>query len=64
TVYEGRWAIFTFHGINEGHLPVSSEDLSGFLRFLHTHRDEIWVAPVVEVAEHIAGERKRLGLVF
>jgi peptidoglycan/xylan/chitin deacetylase (PgdA/CDA1 family) len=64
TVHEGRWAIFTFHGIDEGHLPVSYEDLSGFLGFLHKHRDEIWVAPVAEVAEHIVGERKRLNLEF
>lgn len=64
TVQEGRWAIFTFHGIDEGHLPVSYEDLSGFLRFLNKHRDEIWVAPVAEVAEHIVGERKRLNLEF
>jgi len=63
-VNEGRWAIFTFHGINEGHLPVSDEDLAGFLRFLKEHRNEIWVAPVVEVAEHIISERKRLGLAF
>jgi len=64
TVHEGRWAIFTFHGIDEGHLPVSYEDLSGFLRFLYERRDEIWVAPVMDVAEHIVGERKRLGIVF
>jgi peptidoglycan/xylan/chitin deacetylase (PgdA/CDA1 family) len=64
TVHEGRWAIFTFHGIDEGHLPVAYEDLSGFLRFLYERRDEIWVAPVMDVAEHVVGERKRLGIVF
>jgi peptidoglycan/xylan/chitin deacetylase (PgdA/CDA1 family) len=61
-VSEGRWAVFTIHGINEGHLPTSDHDLTGFLRFLDTHRDEIWVAPVVEVAEFIIGERRELGL--
>ncbi|MGQ9596913.1 MAG: polysaccharide deacetylase family protein [Thermoproteota archaeon] len=56
-VYEGRWAIFTFHGINEGHLPVSDQDLVNFLKFLSEHGDEIWVAPVVEVAKYIISKR-------
>ncbi|MEM2321751.1 MAG: hypothetical protein QW657_00915, partial [Candidatus Bathyarchaeia archaeon] len=60
--YEGRWAIYTFHNINEGFLSVSDYDLSGFLKFLMDHRDKIWVAPVCEVAEHILEERAKLGL--
>lgn len=60
---ENNWAIFTFHGVNEGHLPVSEYDLTEFLKFLKNNQDSIWVAPVVEVAEFIIEERKRLGFI-
>ena len=59
---ENGWAIYTFHGINEGHLPTSEFDLTGFLRFLKKNEDKIWVAPVCEVAEYIVEARNRLGV--
>jgi len=62
TAYEGRWAVFTFHGIDEGHLPVSEYDLRGFLKFLDRYRTKIWVAPLVEIAEYVVEERRRLGI--
>jgi len=62
TAYEGRWAVFTFHGIDEGHLPVSEYDLRGFLAFLDRYRTKIWVAPLVEIAEYVVEERRRLGI--
>jgi hypothetical protein len=49
----GGWAIYTFHGVNEGHLPVSDYDLTSFLKFLKNNEDEIWIAPVCEIAEYI-----------
>jgi len=60
---EGRWAIYTFHGVDEGHLSVSAYDLERFLGFLYDHRDVMWVAPVSEVAEYIIREihKQRLG---
>ena len=61
-ISEGKWAIFTFHGINEGHLPVSEHDLREFLKFLSDNQDRIWVATIVEIAEYIIEERKKLGL--
>lgn len=61
---KGKWVIFTFHGINEGHLSVSEHDLRGLLEFLSENRGKIWVAPVVEVAEYIIKERKRLGITY
>jgi peptidoglycan/xylan/chitin deacetylase (PgdA/CDA1 family) len=60
--YEGGWAIYTFHGVNEGHLPVSDYDLTGFLKFLKDNNDKIWVAPVCEVAEYIVEVHSKLGL--
>ena len=50
---QGRWGILTFHGVNEGHLPVSSVDLEEILAHLDRNRDRIWTAPIAEVAERI-----------
>ncbi len=52
-VTQGRWGILTFHGINEGHLPISSFDLEELLAFLYHNRDRIWTAPIVEVAKRV-----------
>lgn len=49
----GRWGIFTFHGINEGHLPAGSTDFIELLDHLDYRRNEIWTAPVHEIAHHV-----------
>ena len=56
TLMKGGWAIFTFHGIGEGHLPVSESDLEALLEYL-SWREEVWVAPVAEVASYVAKRR-------
>lgn len=48
----GRWIILTFHGVDEGHLPVSRLALQELCDFLAQSR-EIWTAPVVTVAKRI-----------
>ena len=50
---EGRWAILTFHGIGEGHLPVAEVDLRELCGFLARRRDRLWTAPVVTIATRI-----------
>lgn len=57
---EGRWAVLTFHGINEGHLPVGEADLRLLCTHLNRHRDRIWTAPLLTVAEHLIGWRKEV----
>lgn len=57
TLARGAWAIFTFHGVGEGHLPVSEHDLRSLLEYLEG-RSEVWVAPLARVAAHVAGERR------
>lgn len=52
----GRWGIFTFHGIQEGHLPVGDSDLAELLDYLVTRRERVWVAPVAEIAAYIAAK--------
>jgi hypothetical protein len=52
----GRWGIFTFHGIQEGHLPVGDTDFMELLDHLTRRRDAVWVAPVADVAAHIRAQ--------
>jgi len=59
-VTQRRWAILTFHGVNEGHLPISNVDLEELLAYLDRNRERIWTAPVAEVAERILKWRVEL----
>ena len=49
-----RWTIFTIHGIDDGHLPLSEVAFRELCGFLAGQRTRIWTAPVVEVAKRIA----------
>jgi len=49
----GRWGIFTFHGIREGHLLVGDTDFIELLDHLVRREDVVWVAPVASVAHYI-----------
>jgi hypothetical protein len=50
---EGWWGIYTFHGVNQGHLPISEYDLCRLLDYLARNRSRFWVAPVIEVAQYL-----------
>lgn len=52
-VGEGRWGIFTFHGVGDGHLPVAAADLERLCAFLARQRTRIWTAPVATVADRL-----------
>jgi hypothetical protein len=46
--------VFLFHGVGGEHsLNVSIEAHSGLLHFLKQNQNDIWIAPMIEVAEHI-----------
>lgn len=46
--------VFLFHGVGGGHsLNVSLEAHSALLHYLKAHEREIWIAPMVDVAEKI-----------
>jgi hypothetical protein len=57
---EGWWGILTFHGVDQGHLPIAEHDLCGLLDHLARNRERVWVGTVVEVAEAVRVERARL----
>ena len=51
------WTILTFHGVGEGHLPVTGDDFGSLLDHLAGRRDELWVAPLIQVARSVASAR-------
>ena len=51
---QGRWAILTFHGINDGHLHVGVGDLEELCAYLTRNRERLWTAPVAAIAQHVA----------
>jgi hypothetical protein len=53
----GRWGIFTFHGIGEGHLLVGESDLAELCDHLARRHETIWVAPVADVAAWVRSGR-------
>ena len=45
---------FLFHGVGGGHsMNIELEEHRKLLEFLKAHEDEIWVAPVVEIAKEL-----------
>jgi peptidoglycan-N-acetylglucosamine deacetylase len=55
---QGRWSILTFHGVNDGHLPIAASDLDELCAFLARNRDRIWTAPVATVAQRVGEYQK------
>lgn len=49
----GRWAVFTFHGIDEGHLSVGQGEFSALIEYLQRCKADIWSAPVAEIGAYI-----------
>jgi len=70
---QGRWGIMAFHGFqNEKSAskwtpgsyyhgsPVSAENFRQLCEYLDTHRDEIWTAPVISIAQEIIAWRENV----
>lgn len=53
--------VFLFHGVGGGHsLNVSLEDHRILIDFLANNQHEIWIAPLVEVAQYIHENKKTI----
>ena len=53
----GRWLILTFHEIDGARLTVGGYEFNLLLDYLHRRREDIWTAPVAQVARKIADFR-------
>lgn len=50
--------VFLFHGVGGGHnINVGLQEHSQLLHFLKAHEKEIWIAPMVDVAEYVRGRQ-------
>jgi peptidoglycan/xylan/chitin deacetylase (PgdA/CDA1 family) len=52
-----RWVILTFHGVDEGHVPVGRDALVKLLTYLRDNRSSIWTAPLRDIALHVRANR-------
>ena len=51
--------VFLFHGVGGGHnLNVGLKEHSQLLHYLKAHEKDIWIAPMVDVAEKIKEAQK------
>jgi peptidoglycan/xylan/chitin deacetylase (PgdA/CDA1 family) len=58
---DGRWVVLVFHGIGEAHQPVGKRHLRKLCGHLARHRDRLWTAPLVDVAERVEAWRRETG---
>jgi peptidoglycan-N-acetylglucosamine deacetylase len=49
----GRWAVFTFHGIDEGHLTVGQGEFIALVEYLQRRKAEVWSATVAEIGAYV-----------
>jgi len=56
----GAWAIFVFEGIGTGRDSCGERDHEVLLKHLGTKSADLYVAPVREVAQYVAGARDRM----
>jgi peptidoglycan/xylan/chitin deacetylase (PgdA/CDA1 family) len=53
----GGLAVFMFHGIGGGHIPVTREAHQELLAWLTSHRDRVWTDTFRQVMDHVLTER-------
>lgn len=56
----GAWAIFVFEGIGAGKDSCGERDHEVLLRHLAARGDELYIAPVRDVAEYVISARERM----
>jgi sialate O-acetylesterase len=51
----GGWIVFMFHGVGEGthDLFIDTAEHARLVGYLEAHSNQIWTAPMVEVAKHL-----------
>ncbi len=52
----GRWLILTMHNIGGARLGTAQSEFEKMLDWLDRHGNDVWVAPVATIAEHLRDE--------
>lgn len=55
----GRWLILTMHDIGGSRLGTAVTEFEKMLDWLDRFREQVWVAPVAEIARHLRDEVQR-----
>ena len=58
----GHWAVFMFHGIDEGTLSVSAATHDTLLSYLKAQAGGLYVAPFLQAAQWVAQQRQARGI--
>ncbi|MDH3652169.1 MAG: hypothetical protein OEQ53_20950 [Saprospiraceae bacterium] len=58
---KGTLATIMFHSVGGGYLNVSREAHIELMEYLHENRDVFYIANMLNLAQYIQKERKRLG---
>jgi peptidoglycan/xylan/chitin deacetylase (PgdA/CDA1 family) len=53
--HRGGWIVFSFHGIDEGNMSISSDEHKAFLDYLYAERNHIQVDTFSSTADKIKG---------
>lgn len=57
---KGALLVILFHGVGGGHpsLDISVEEHNKFVEYLHQKRNDIWIAPLIDVVDYIKTKQK------
>jgi peptidoglycan/xylan/chitin deacetylase (PgdA/CDA1 family) len=55
---KGTIAVFIFHGVGGEYSPFPREVHNEFARYLSENQDRFWVAPLVEILDHVENQLK------
>jgi len=55
----GSVAVFTFHGVGGDYIQTSREYHQRIIDYLKANEEDLWVAPLVEIASHLGSSRNQ-----
>jgi peptidoglycan/xylan/chitin deacetylase (PgdA/CDA1 family) len=55
---KGTIAVFIYHGVGGEYFPFPRDVHNDFARYLSENQDRLWVAPLVEILDHVQDQRK------
>lgn len=59
---QGRWVLFTFHGIDSGRLGIPEYEFLDLLDHLAANKHRVWTGTVKEIAQYLWEVRRARGL--
>lgn len=60
TIAKGSVAVFTFHGVGGDYITTSREYHQRIIDYLKANEEDLWVAPLVEIAKHLSSFKSQV----